>query len=396
MGVGLDVLNAPTYLFVGTLRIMEKCVQPQNVTIRDIAQKLNLSLTTVSDVLNRGQAHRYSPKTVQKIRQAMEEMGYIPMGTAQELARTRSRRVGVVINRTLMNPYFSRILIALERQLAEEEMRMELLLERETQDSLRESIRRLLADNVGGLILGPVYEPLDLAGIQDLLENRQLPVVLFGGVFESRFDIVGVDHEQGIYSNLHYLLQRGHRRIVYLGLPPPRADYSLKPVLQKFARDFYDRLVWLGLVWNDYGSEYSAMFNLCRDFVQRWLTVPHEFRATAVCCANDQLALTLMRALAERGVEVPADLSVIGFDNLPESEYWHTPLTTQDVRVDEQMKAILKLFMRRYQDTGACRRTICIEPFLVERESVRSVEPDREPNHQPYSAQGVAVDEILS
>jgi len=101
--------------------------------------------------------------------------------------------------------------------------------------------------------------------------------------------------------------------------------------------------------------------------------MPASDRPTAVICHNDQVATTALSAFSHAGIRVPGDLSIIGYDNLPESAFLVPALTTIDNHVELQMKQSVERLLERINNPDASRRVYMVQPTLVERQSVRDL-----------------------
>ncbi|HEV7298652.1 MAG TPA: LacI family DNA-binding transcriptional regulator [Tepidisphaeraceae bacterium] len=348
------------------------------VTLEHLAAATGLARTTISDIMNRNVGTKYSAETRDRVMKAVNELGYLPVRAAQQLARGRSGQIGLMLTRDFSNPFFARVADVVEREVRKLGYRLQMTVTDGEEGSEAERLRQLQSDAVEGLIIGPVYEKLDLDMHANLLKGS-LPTVLFGGSIGSVFDEVAIHDAIGWRLAIQHLTERGHRNIAFLSAPPSRL--TADNVNERFSALLELRVAGVfhaeWIFWQHDTGRFEDSLAVSREFSQRWLQAPADDRPTAVICHNDQVALTALSAFHEAGIRVPNDLSLIGCDNLPESAYLVPSLTSIDNHVDEQMRQAVNRLMARIESPGADRATIVVQPSLVTRGSVISVH--REP-----------------
>ncbi len=341
------------------------------VTLAQVADASGLARTTVSDILNRNAGSRYSEATRQKVAQAVAKLGYAPSRAAQVMARGRSGMIGLMLTRGFANPFWARVAEFVQRKLHESNYRMQLVIvDHYAPDEELALVRQLHSDQVEGLIVGPVYESLDLEIHRNVFRGK-LPIVTFGEIFDCEFDCIGLDHPKGIELALDHVISAGHQRIGYLGMPPSRvspdgvnedhsiiAAYKAKHVYEP--RSFY---------WqNDTGELVEIADHVAR-FADDWLSCDPSTRPTAMLCHNDQVATVALSILPTHGIRVPDDLSLVGYDNLPESAYTAPPLTTIDNHVQQQMHQATQQLIKRIDQPDMPRVQRKIPPSLAVRKT---------------------------
>jgi LacI family transcriptional regulator len=355
----------------------------RRVTLETVARAAGLGRTTVSDILNRGDSGRYSAEARQKVARAVRELGYTPSRAAQTMARGRSGVVGLMLTRDFGNPVWARLVAAAQSHLRSAELRMQLAITDAHPDAQLRHIHALHADQVDGLIVGPVYEPKDLAPHRAVFGTK-LPIVTFGGQIAG-FDCVAHDGTAGGLALTDHLLQRGHRRIAALGVPDRDPHH---PQSTRFAA-MHARLDDAGLYHPDWTfaqpdrGSFAASSQLAHRFIHRWQAAPPDQRPTAVACHNDQVALTLLHAAREAGVNVPGQLAVTGYDDLPEARFFCPPLTTYRVDPDDQMHHAVNLLRDRITQPTRPPRIRLIQGQLIARQSTGQPAPNRPPDPGP-------------
>jgi DNA-binding LacI/PurR family transcriptional regulator len=342
-------------------------LKPKRVTLGDVAVAAGLAKTTVSDILNRQVNGRYSAATRDKVMRAVETLGYAPARAAQMLASGRSGQVGLFLTRDFSNPFFARIAHLAQQNLQTAGYRMQLAVDDGDEEREAKTLRSLRSDGVEGVIIGPIYEKIDLE-IHRSIFRGQMPLVTFGGELESEFDCVAIDAIAGQQLAVNHLREMGHQTIAYLMAPPPRTnDDRSRSVVPPLIRAGFDAR-WI-INHQDTGN-YDDFFAVAQQFIAEWKAAPRENRPTAVACLNDQVALTLIAAATRAGLNVPADLSVIGTDNLPGSAYFTPGLTTIENRADRVIETAIKLLEQRLAEPDSPVQRIRIKPELVTRQSV--------------------------
>jgi DNA-binding LacI/PurR family transcriptional regulator len=284
-------------------------------TIHAVAERAGVAVSTVSRVLNGGYA---SAEAKRRVEVAVCELGYAPSVTARSLVTGRSGCIGVVA-RSSQSPWFSQILAGVEEQLA----------------SSRESVL------LGSLTLKGSYDASAVASwihehrIDGLMFVRytrrerellkaalraQLPVVLIApDVAPAAASIVRCDNVDAGRLVGRHLATLGHRRVAFAGGPRDSTDTrdrlrGLKAELAQSRVPMRDEDVWFGATYApESGIEYAELF----------LNQRPKVRPTAVVLGNDPMALGFMRTVLQRGTQIPHDVSVVGFDGVPDGAlYW--------------------------------------------------------------------------
>ncbi|GAA1793642.1 LacI family DNA-binding transcriptional regulator [Luedemannella flava] len=326
----------------------------------DVARLAGVSHQTVSRVLNDHPSVR--DETRVRVRAAITQLGYRPNRAARTLVTGRSQVLGVVAqSSTLYGP--ASLLAAFEQAAGAAGFAVSV-------GSVRRLDRRSVADAVGhhldqrvaGLV---VIAPVESANeaLDDLPEDT--PLVTIDGDPERAAPLVTVDQEAGAYLATRHLLDAGHATVWHVSGP---ADwFDARGRVAGWRRALEDAGVEVPpLVPADWTA---AAGHRAGQMLARMPEV------TAVFAANDHLALGILRALHEQGRRVPHDVSVIGFDDMPESAFYIPPLTTVRPDFAAVAKASLASLLRQLEsgERGAFRTTLA--PTLVTRESVGRPRP---------------------
>lgn len=286
-------------------------------TMQDVAQLAGVSQQTVSRVLN-GSAH-VSKETIERVSNAVAKLEYRRNAAARALVTQRSMRLGVVSFGTSQfgpsTTLFSIVNAAQQRGYSTTLVSLEDL----ELASLRAAIDELQNENVDGMV---VLAPISGAAFFADMMADKLPMVRFEPGLDNGTTSVSVDEVAGARMATRHLLELGHKSVWHVAGPDG----------------------WLGteariLGWREElaAAGIPAQAPLCGDWssasgFEAGLKLANIADVTAVFVANDQMALGLIKALKSRNIHVPEDISVVGFDDLPEAQYFEPALTT--VRLD--------------------------------------------------------------
>jgi DNA-binding LacI/PurR family transcriptional regulator len=287
--------------------------RPRAPVMSDVGRLAGVSHQTVSRVIN-GSPH-VRPETRARVTAAMEELGYRPNPVARALVTGRSKTLGVVsFDTTLYGP--ASTLFGIERAAHEAGYFIIVAsLETLNRSSVVDAVERLRRQGVEGIL---VIAPYQEAGEALLHAPTDIPLVAAEAGPDQGFPVVAVDQAAGAVSATQHLLDLGHKTVSHISGPRnftesrQRAE-GWRAALEAVGAEVPELLVgdWSPRAGYELGRELSA-----------------DPAVTAVFVANDQMALGVLRATHEAGRAVPGDLSVVGFDDIPEAAYFLPPLTT--------------------------------------------------------------------
>lgn len=330
-------------------------------TQKDVAQRAGVSRSTVSYVLN-DQAELKIPisdDTRQRVMDAVAELGYEPDARAQSLRRGTTKIVGVIMP-VIQNPFFWQTLSGISEALRE--AGYSLHLSHLPLDSQQETdaIRELIRQRVDGLILLASVRYL-LPGMTDYLRQTGRPIVEITAA-SAEFDHVTRDYSSGTRALMAHLLELGHQRIGFI--------YGVTQDVQGL-----DRLLAYRQVLQEAGlSGYDPFEVHCGDKLEdayqaAYALLNRPDRPTALLVINDMLAFAVMRAAADLGLDIPGDLSVAGFDDIPFSNYTLPRLTTVSGRAEESGRVAVGLLLRRFAQPHLPQQMATVGVQLTVRES---------------------------
>ncbi|MCX7680628.1 MAG: LacI family transcriptional regulator [Anaerolineae bacterium] len=328
-----------------------------NVTIVDVAREAGVSYTTVSRVLNNKE--NVKPETRERVLTAMTRLGYVVDQRARSLAGGHSQVIGLLVH-DLGTSYIGLIIRGIEAELAPAQY--DLLLytthRRKTKESVYvATLTRGLAD---GLL---IVLPRNPGAYLETLRVSNFPYVLIDhrGVSEE-ISAVTAANWQGGYTATEYLIKLGHRRIGHI----------TGSMDQGCARD---RLEGYKAALADHGIPFDPELVQEGDFFQpagyngtrALLNLPDP--PTAIFAANDVMAFGAMEAIRECNLRIPEDVSVMGFDDIPEASRVHPPLTTIQQPLEEMGRLATRMLLERLRDPAIGPRRVELPTRLIVRQS---------------------------
>ncbi len=323
-------------------------------TIKDVAAEAEVSISTVSLVMN--QKGYVSLDTKERVLQAAQQLRYVPRAAAQQLATNRTGNVGFVLREdhfTRSEPFYTRIFLGTEFEARIENRYVLLATIPEPYDPAEHTPRFLRERNVDGLVVAGRVP----AAFLEEAEASGLPIVLAD--FETGdHPAVVIDNRNGARAATEHLLGRGHQRIAFLGADPEH------PSVQERLEGYRLALATAGLP-----ADARLVLMAPADREPSRLTGTELAKQlfeqnpapTAVFCANDALALGVLDVARVRGVSVPERLAVVGFDDVEGASAATPPLTT--VRVFKEqlgeiaLRSLGQLIDEEPQDRSRCERS---------------------------------------
>ena len=326
-------------------------------TIKDVAARAGVSFTTVSHVVNN--TRPVSSEVRAKVEAAIRELNFVPSAVARSLKARTTSTIGVVVPNST-NPYFAEISRGIEGYFERRGYCVILGNSDDEPEKQRKYLRVLIERRIDGLIVASAG---DQDTLRDALGRTDVPVVIVDREVPGvQADLVQIDHEEGAYMAARHLLELGHRRIACISGPSQMVVSEAR--VHGFIRALREASIEVEgcqVIASDYTSSggYEAAVSLLRN------SPP-----TAIFAANDVMALGALRAAAERGLSVPRDLSVIGFDDIAMSRFFYPALTTvgQSILMLGE-RAAQTLLERVTRDVEGEARRIIIAPNLIVRES---------------------------
>ncbi len=334
----------------------------EKVTIKDIAKVANVSYATVSRALSG--SPEIGEATRERILKICDEMKYIPDSVARSMVKRRTNILGVV-TASINNPFMSELIESVE--ITARERGYSLMVCNSSYDLQLEKrqFSLLLGRRVDGIIVIP-------AG-RDTAENlsgysTDIPVVYVSeNLQDGTESFVAVDNECGARIGVEYLHSLGHKRILYLGRRSGSLTHKLRAdgVIEA-CRSFGIEVSFMDNV--KFGKTSSEVgYVLAKEYFEK------PSGETAIFCATDALAIGAMRAADEKGIRIPEDISILGFDNISFSALPRIGITTVEQPKREMAEAAVEILLDRIEGRSEGLSSKIIVPKLVERTSCKKV-----------------------
>lgn len=328
------------------------------VGVREVAVRAGVSVRTVSNVAN-GFEH-VAPATRRRVQQAIDDLGYRPNTAARQLRRGRSETVSLVVPE-IGSPYFAELASLLVRVAEEREWTVHI----DQTDGAADRERRMVAGPVGQSVDGVICSPWAVAP-EELSRLAAGPLVLLGErAAVGRLDHVAIDNVAASALAIEHLLTQGRRGIAAIGAQPHLHNDTARLRLQGYRSALSAAGVpapeeWVVPVERLHRPNGAAA-------MARLLDARHP--VDAVFCFTDELALGAMRILAERGLRVPDDVAVVGFDDIEDGRYSVPSLTTIAPDKEEIARLAVDCLADRIQEPARPDRDLVAGHHLVVRES---------------------------
>ena len=303
------------------------------LTIHDVAKLAGVSVGTVSRVLNG--FDNVLPETKMRVQEAIDRLGYTPNVVARSLRQQQSRTIGLVVP-DFESPFFGELIDVIESEAAKVGYGLIVGASRESAASEQTRFRELESRQVEGLLFvasSTATKPPTQLGVPIVAVDRFMPDI----------DWIGSNNRSGTKSAIDYLLDLGHRVIGCIcgpqELAPARSRLTayreaMAPIFQEEGLDMAN-YIHLGSFNFRGGTTGGMRLMNCNP------------RPTAIFCSNDEQAVGLFRTIADLGLQIPRDVSVVGFDNIALAEMLNPRLTTVGQPIaDLGERAILRVVER--------------------------------------------------
>lgn len=319
----------------------------------DVAHRANVSQSTVSQVLNNPELTTIPEETKNKIHQAVMDLGYVPDKTAISLRTKRNFTIAVIIP-DISNPFYPAFERGIQRVA---EMKSYDVIVYNT-DGILEKEEKNIYSATQGHVDGIIYSQFNLDA--QALSQVGLPVVMLGQKQPpvATLDILYVDNEKAAKTAVEYLIQKNHRRIgMIAGVEhtPPREKRlnGYKKALIENGINVDEALI-KGGDFTEIGG-YSAMQELLKI-----TPIP-----SAVFCANDLMAFGAMQAIREKGLTIPTDIALVGFDDIPACKFVYPQLTTINQFAGEIGACLADMLIERIESSSEIPGRVREMPFQL-------------------------------
>lgn len=332
------------------------------ITIVDVAKKAEVSVATVSRVINDN--YPVNSKTKAKVQKVIKELNFIPNLQASEVKKRKTKTIGVIVP-SVDNMFFPEVINGIEQYLIQESYSLLLSFSKNSKAQEQECVRNLLSRNVAGMIIADVNTTNVESGFYDDL-SKTTPIIFINGVSSREgFSHVLCDEGDGARKALNALWECGHRDIYFI-----RGENSYSyDVKEKAYKDF--------LCEKD-GDPKQHILCVGEGNSSQVIDVTHKLmlerlkstQGSAAFCCNDLMAVGVLNACKEVGIKVPDDFSIIGFDNIILSKLVSPKITTIDQNTFELGKQAAKLILELIDENQAIRKKVVLNATFVPRETL--------------------------
>ncbi|WP_342599397.1 LacI family DNA-binding transcriptional regulator [Psychrobacillus sp. FSL H8-0483] len=333
------------------------------LTIKDIAREAGVSITTVSRVLNKKE-EGMSQETREKVLRVMEELNYQPNKLARGLVTKRSNMLGLIVP-NISNPFFPELCRGAEDEANKRQYSL-IICNSDDQTQKEENYLRLLKEQqVDGILLSSKDRLSKTSKNQ--LESGKIPYVLFDrGEQGNNYPGVFLDNEKGGYLAGKHLTDLGHTKIACMTGPQDIRNSQQRLLgFQQALMETSVKLPESFILDGDF--QMDTAYRVAKDFLQN-------NNVTAIFACNDLMACGIYRAAHEIGIQIPEQLSIIGFDDIPLVTALIPKLTTIRQGTYEMGRKAIELLINKIENKSS--EEVVFEPTLIVRESTEQIRRD--------------------
>lgn len=322
------------------------------MTMKEIARLANVSSATVSKILN-GKDQHISETTRKRVLEIVEREGYIPNAVAKSLKIKKTKTLGIIIP-DVTNQFFSELARGIE-DAAEKEGYSVILCNSDNKIKKEERYLQVLQEKmVDGIILTASEQ-----GLTRSLERRNTPMVLLDRdiLLDRKIGRIIVDNLEGAYLATSHLLDKGSKEIAFIssrntGRSSGERLEGYKKALKERGIKLREDLIFLGEYSIDTGYKGT-------------LEILEKTKIDGICCGNDLIAIGAINALTKKGIQIPKDIRIVGFDDIQMAQYVNPPLTTirQPIREmgEEAVKMLIAIIEKKSKGEVKVLKTKLVE-----------------------------------
>jgi DNA-binding LacI/PurR family transcriptional regulator len=347
-----------------TRYLLEGDLKTRRVTSQHVAERAGVSRTTVSFVLNNVEGAQISAETRQRVLQAAKDLGYVPDAAAQSLASGKSKTIGLVLARPskqiAADMYLTQVLDSLFSKLHKHGIRLmlEILDDQQSQQSYLELIRSKRIDGV--IYSGPQFNDETL----EALLSIGFPTVLMGHLPDSPFCSVDIDNYQAARTAAEHLIDCGHTSIACI------TNASLSYTAAKDRLQGYRDVLESNHICYDKSLVRCGAFTLESGYIQmKNMLESQSHLPTAAFIASDVVAAGAVSAIHEKGLRIPEDIAIVGFDDVPLARYMTPPLSTVHIPIRSMAQLAFSMIMQLINRQPPDEKHIFLDTQLIIRKS---------------------------
>ncbi|GAE35264.1 LacI family DNA-binding transcriptional regulator [Halalkalibacter akibai] len=336
------------------------------VTIKDVAKRANVAPSTVSRVI--ANSSRISEKTKERVRKAMEELGYHPNFNARSLANKSTKTLGIVMPNSakiaFQNPFFPEVIRGISMKAYQEGYGLYLSTGQTEEEILEEVKHMVYGGRVDGILL--LYSRVNDQVMPFLIEQK-FPFVLIGrphNIDEEQVTFVNNDNFKAAKTVTEYLMLLGHERIGFIG---GNLDFV---VTIDHMKGYEKALSNANIpVRQEYIVHHEELLEGGQDAVIELMSLGE--RPTALIVADDIMTFGVLKMLADMNVQVPKDMSIVSFNNVMISELSSPTMTTVDIHIYELGFEATNCLINKIKLPELGEQQVIVPHKLVKRESCK-------------------------
>ena len=331
-------------------------------TMKDIAKLAGVSTSTVSHVINKSRF--VSEEISLRVNNAAQQLNYRPSALARSLKINRTKTIGMLVT-TSTNPFFGEVVKGVERSCYQQGYNLILCNTEGDNERMRESINTLLQKRVDGLIL--MCSSLEGERIDVFEQYPDIPVVVMDwGPMLFTSDKIQDNSLRGGYLAAKYLIESGHQQIGCITGPLVKHQAQMR-------YEGYKRAL------NEAGLDFNANWIIEADFECEGgyeafnKMFAKDSLPSSIFVCNDMMAMGVINAANEKGIRIPQDLSIIGYDDIHIAKFMSPSLTTIHQPKYRLGKAAVEALLNRLEKGAIDAQVVQLEPTLVERSTVLNI-----------------------
>ena len=331
------------------------------VTIQEVAKKANVSVATVSRVMNGN--YPVKEETKEAVLKAIEELNYIPNMQARELTKQKSTTIGVVVP-SLSNMFFPEVVNGIDNHLKKKGFSIVLTCSNNNSKEEKACINNLISRNVSGIIVvGPRTEVIK-SKFYDRIA-KATPLVFINSEYTSNnISSVCNDEQKGAEEAISYLMNKNHNNILFIR-GKDTYSYDIK---EKVYTDIFEKL-------NNFKTE--NIINIgdgnssetVENTMNKLIDILPKTKATAIFACNDLMAVGVLNACKKLKIKVPQSMAIVGYDNIPLSKFVEPKLTTMDQNMFLLGINAAMLLIEKIELDNQYSKQIILNNILIERET---------------------------
>jgi len=340
----------------------------KSFTIKDVAGLAGVSTATVSLVVNRKEGVK--PQTRDKVLRAIERLNYTPNVSARKLIDQKSRTIGLVVT-DITNPFFGSIVSEVDSCVSERGYSLSLAVSNDSMLSESKCIKRFQGERAEGIIIIPsINADFSLA----YYDHLDVPFVFMTTFYENiASDCVMCDLRKGSYLLTKYCLEKGRRKIFFVGGEPEAAFTRLRieGYLQAYEESGYPNArEWIINIFPDEKAKSQLLSSSGHSISSHYLCGYNaagsiiSANPDTILTVNDQVAMGALKCLKDHGIRVPQDVWLAGYDDVMYASLLETPLTTVRQPIREMAEKTVEVLFKRMETNNRPMKTYFVEPVL--------------------------------